>query len=191
MRANSRHDRQQGRQNCSKVRACRPELHCCFLAPRFSLKAVPTSALRDGVTRLLSGDHARALEVWEASTRATHTFITEQDIRALRRSVRYGLTRFRQVHTVRDGNDVAVGFIALGGDKVEMLFVHPDYRATGVGKRLMRFAVDDLGATRVDVNEQNDQALDFYLHLGFRVVGRSEDDGSGQQPYPLLHLNLA
>jgi hypothetical protein len=35
-----------------------------------------------------------------------------------------------------------------------------------------------------------DQALGFYLRLGFEVVGRSELDSNGK-PYPLLHMRLA
>jgi hypothetical protein len=46
-----------------------------------------------------------------------------------------------------------------------------------------------MGATTVDVNEQNPQAVGFYLHIGCEVVGRSELDGMGK-PYPLLHLRL-
>jgi hypothetical protein len=45
------------------------------------------------------------------------------------------------------------------------------------------------GATTLDVNEQNPQAVGFYLHQGFRITGRSPLDGLGK-PYPLLHLAL-
>ena len=51
-------------------------------------------------------------------------------------------------------------------------------------------AIARLGATRVDVNEQNEPALGFYRHLGFAVVGRSALDGQGR-PYPLLHMSIA
>jgi putative acetyltransferase len=44
-----------------------------------------------------------------------------------------------------------------------------------------------LGATQLDVNEQNEQAVGFYRRLGFEVVGRSAEDGLGQ-PFPLLHM---
>ena len=46
------------------------------------------------------------------------------------------------------------------------------------------------GARSVDVNEQNPQALGFYLRLGFVRHGRSPVDGSGK-PFPILHLRLA
>ena len=38
-----------------------------------------------------------------------------------------------------------------------------------------------------DVNEQNVQAVGFYRHMGFVVVGRSPTDDAGR-PYPLLHM---
>ena len=70
---------------------------------------------------------------------------------------------------------------------MEALFVHPCCRHAGVGRRLTRHAVVELGATRVDVNEQNQQAVGFYRRLGFEIEGRSEVDGMGK-PFPLLHL---
>jgi putative acetyltransferase len=50
--------------------------------------------------------------------------------------------------------------------------------------------VTALGATRLDVNEQNDQAVGFYRRMGFAAVGRSERDYTGK-PYPLLHMRLS
>ena len=49
--------------------------------------------------------------------------------------------------------------------------------------------MDDLGATLVDVNEQNEQAVGFYLRLGFVVISRSACDDTGRS-YPILHLQL-
>lgn len=54
---------------------------------------------------------------------------------------------------------------------------------------LATHAINELGATKVDVNEQNEQALGFYQHIGFSVTGRSPVDGQGK-PYPLLHMAL-
>src|SRR5207302_1254534 len=69
------------------------------------------------------------------------------------------------------------------------LFRSPEYRAQGIGRTLLSYAIQERGATTVDVNEQNDQALGFYLRMGFVVVGRSELDSNGK-PYPLLHMRL-
>ena len=62
------------------------------------------------------------------------------------------------------------------------------HRGKGGGRRLVEFAQERFpGALKVDVNEQNPEALKFYEALGFRIVGRSPTDTAGR-PYPLLHL---
>jgi len=71
-----------------------------------------------------------------------------------------------------------------------MLFVRPDCRGRGVGRRLLEHALRRMGATELDVNEQNRQAVGFYTRMGLRVVGRSEVDGMGK-PFPLLHMRFA
>ncbi|MDC9615019.1 GNAT family N-acetyltransferase, partial [Xenorhabdus khoisanae] len=74
--------------------------------------------------------------------------------------------------------------------RVEMLFITPQARGTGVGKMLLEFAIDKLKISELDVNEQNTQGVGFYQHMGFQVFSRSELDGQGN-PFPLLHMKLA
>jgi putative acetyltransferase len=88
---------------------------------------------------------------------------------------------------VRDEGGQVAGFAGVADGKLEALFVHPSWRGKGIGRRLLQHAVNSLGATTLDVNEQNDQAVGFYLRMGFEVAGRSELDSMGQ-PFPLLHL---
>lgn len=145
--------------------------------------------LQPGIFPVLAEDYPRVVEVWEASVRATHHFVAESDIEIFRPIVRDVLP-LQTLVCVRDGAGMVAGYVGVSGEKVEMLFIHPDYRGQGAGRRLMAYAVETLGATEVDVNEQNDQAVGFYLHLGFEVVSRSERDGMGK-PYPILHLRRA
>ena len=146
------------------------------------------SMLREGVSPLRSEDIDQTVEMWEASVRATHHFVAASDIEIFRPIVREVLPTL-PVFCVRDEAGKVVGFIGVRDDDVEMLFIDPAWRGQGVGRRLMEYAIHECGATTVDVNEQNDQALGFYLKMGFEVVGRSELDGMGK-PYPLLHMRL-
>jgi len=133
------------------------------------------------------------LEVWEASVRATHDFLSESDIQFFRPLVLPGLLSLEHLLCVRDVEGRIVAFLGVADGKMEALFVHPSFRRTGLGRRLARHAVVELGAASVDVNEQNQQAVGFYRRLGFEVEGRSEVDSMGK-PFPLLHLrkrNLA
>lgn len=70
-----------------------------------------------------------------------------------------------------------------------MLFIAPQMRGRGIGKLLVNYAVEHQGVWKVDVNEQNEQAVGFYQKMGFSVVGRSPVDNQGK-PYPLLHMEL-
>ena len=134
-------------------------------------------------------DTPRLFEVWEASVRATHDFLDEDAIAALVPLVRDLLATFAPLYCLRDSSGAPYAFIGVADGNIEMLFVHPGHRGDGAGRTLTEFAIGTLGATKVDVNEQNGQAVGFYSHMGFRQAGRSECDPFGH-PYPILHLEL-
>ncbi|MBS4635737.1 MULTISPECIES: GNAT family N-acetyltransferase [Aeromonas] len=135
-------------------------------------------------------DHPTLITIWEASVRASHHFLQEADIAALRPLILEHYFDAVTLNCARVDNGVIVGFIGVAEGNIEMLFVDPGRQGGGVGRLLVADAIHHLGATRVDVNEQNEPALGFYRHLGFEVVGRSALDGQGK-PYPLLHLVLS
>lgn len=72
---------------------------------------------------------------------------------------------------------------------LEMLFIDDNHRGTGIGKKLITYAIDNLQVTKVDVNEQNIQAVGFYKYIGFSIYKRSNLDGEGRG-YPILHMQL-
>ncbi|MFD2248175.1 GNAT family N-acetyltransferase [Pontibacter ruber] len=135
------------------------------------------------------GDYQEITEVWEASVRATHHFLKEEDILFFRPLILNDYLKAVDLYCERDEAGSIVGFLGVADGKIEMLFIHPDSRGKGIGKKLLQFAVDTLHATLVDVNEQNTQAVDFYRHMGFVVEDRSALDSMGK-PYPILHMKL-
>lgn len=134
-------------------------------------------------------DYVEIVAVWEASVRATHDFLTENDIARLKPLVLNKYLDAVDLSCVKNTAGEIVGFIGTQGERIEMLFIEPQYRGNSVGKFLTRYATDELGATKVDVNEQNVRAIGFYEHLGFEIIGRSPFDGQGK-PFPLLHLKI-
>ncbi|WP_432947638.1 GNAT family N-acetyltransferase [Kribbella sp. CA-253562] len=142
------------------------------------------------VSTIAPMEYGRATEIWESSVRATHHFVSENDIAAFRPMVRRAFDEMAQVAGLRSDDGELIGFIGVAEGKVEMLFIDPACRSRGGGKMLLDHARLAFGATSVDVNEQNEQALGFYLHEGCEVVGRSELDSTGR-PYPILHLSMA
>ena len=139
------------------------------------------------ITAATEKDYPEIIDVWEQSVRATHHFLPEeylQQIKTLLPSIFPAV----QIFVAQDNNKIA-GFLGVAEKKIEMLFIHPDSRGKGIGKQLTEFAIHELQANKVDVNEQNEQATGFYQRMGFVVTGREETDGLGK-PYPLLLMEL-
>ena len=136
-----------------------------------------------------NSDYPELARIWEASVRATHEFLPESYILLLKNLV---LTRYLDsvmLVCTKDSSQRITGFAGVAAGKVEMLFIDPLHRGQGLGRQLLRYAIEHMNADELDVNEQNPQALGFYCHQGFEVIGRTEHDGLGR-PYPLLHMRL-
>lgn len=129
---------------------------------------------------------SRFVAIWESAVTATHQFLSPWDILEIKPEVEKALKEIRQLYCCCDG-DTAMGFVGVEKDKVEMLFVDAAVRGRGVGKKLLQYAVNELGARYVNVNEQNEMGVGFYDHMGFHTESRSETDEQGR-PFPILHL---
>ena len=135
-------------------------------------------------------DYDELLRVWEESVRATHDFLPEYDIVELRSVIRDKYFDALKIRCIKNDQGSIQAFIGVSDDNIEMLFVSPSAMNKGYGKHLLNLAVNAWGIKKVDVNEQNPNAVVFYEHFGFKVVSRSSVDGEGK-PYPLLHMKYS
>jgi len=134
-----------------------------------------------------AAEHQDILMLWEDSVRASHDFITEADIDEYRLRISSSLPNLTVFCIEAEG--LIQGFIALSDHKIQLLFVHPRAFRKGFGKRLIAFGIEKHKAWLVDVNAQNQNALSFYLSLGFKVYHKFANDGAGK-PYPVWSLRL-
>lgn len=141
------------------------------------------------VENVLPEYFAEMLDVWENSVRATHDFISEQDIEFFKPIIMEQAFPAVSLKCVKDENGAILGFVGCHENKIEMLFISDHARGQGVGGLLLQYAITNMGATHVDVNEQNPLAVGFYLHKGFTVISRSPLDDMGK-PFPILHMKL-
>lgn len=146
-----------------------------------SIKYVPPSERNNSLLNRLT-------ELWEASVRASHHFLREEDIENLKPYVTEGLANINHLYVAFDA-DVPTAFIGIQDEKIEMLFVSPQYLRKGIGKQLVDMAVKNHQAVFVDVNEQNPGARAFYGKLGFVEFDRMETDSQGN-PFPIIALRL-
>jgi putative acetyltransferase len=129
------------------------------------------------------------LKVWEESVLATHDFLAHDDFKEIKAAVQGIDFNELDVYCLMEGSNV-IGFVGVAMGKVEMLFLSPGVIGKGFGKRLLSFAVRELKADKVDVNEENTWAVEFYKRFGFSVCERTSRDDQGRD-YPLLRMKLA
>jgi len=134
-------------------------------------------------------EYNNVVDVWEASVRATHLFLKEEDIAYYKPLILNTYLDTVELRCCRDEHCKILGFVGVSDGNLEMLFIHPENRGKKIGKALLEYAINHFNVTKVDVNEQNEQAVGFYKHCGFKFIDRSELDASGK-PYPILHLEL-
>jgi putative acetyltransferase len=142
------------------------------------------------IRRAIPADRDVLVDIWLRSVRATHTFLSEEDIQSLLPLARDYLTSNEPEFWVLCTDSGAImGFMGMSGSKMESLFLAPEFHGRGGGRRLVQHAQELRGELTVDVNEQNPAARRFYEACGFVVEGRSELDDAGR-PFPLLHMRL-
>nr|WP_293300771.1 acetyltransferase [Allomuricauda sp.] len=145
--------------------------------------------IKQKIDRIRKTEYKEVVRVWESSVRATHHFLKEEDIEYFKPLILNTYLDAVELRCMRNDENNILGFLGVAEQNLEMLFIDPEHRGKGVGKSLLDYAMENLNVTKVDVNEQNEQAVGFYEHFGFEVIGRSELDSSGK-PYPILHMAL-
>ena len=134
-------------------------------------------------------EYLELIEIWESSVRATHDFLSYENISSLKPLILEHYFDAVDLRIAKNNSNKITGFIGVADCNVEMLFISPDFRNKGVGSLLLKNAIENQSANEVDVNEQNPDAIGFYKHLGFSVIAHSPLDGQGN-PFPLIHMEL-
>lgn len=138
------------------------------------------------IERAAVNDYSRIVNVWESSVKATHHFLKTEDFEYYKKIMPTDFFPNVDLYILRVKKRI-VGFIGVSEENLEMLFVEEDSIGKGYGKILLNYAIQELNVKRLDVNEQNVQAIGFYEKFGFKIAGRSEKD-SMNKDYPILHL---
>ena len=129
------------------------------------------------------------LEVWERSVRATHLFLSADEVAEIKPYVPQALREIPHLVAAWRADGAPAGFLGVDGRKLEMLFLAPEERGKGLGRKLVQYGMERFDIREVTVNEQNPQARGFYERMGFCVCQRSELDEQGR-PYPILKMRL-
>ena len=96
----------------------------------------------------------RLLKVWERSVRATHLFLSDGEINRIKEYVPQALTGIAHLMMAEDEAGRPVAFMGMKDGSLEMLFIAPEERGKGLGKRLLQYGMENYGVRRLAVKEQ-------------------------------------
>lgn len=85
-----------------------------------------------------------------------------------------------------------IGFIAVGHEEIDQLYIHPEHQGHGIGKALLQFAKSRFNRLSLYAFQKNLGARRFYEREGFKTV--SLNDGSRneeKEPDVLFEWNVS
>lgn len=129
------------------------------------------------------------LEVWEDSVKATHLFLSSDDIKDIKEYVPEALKCVSHLVIIENESHQPIAFMGTDNTKLEMLFIKNSERGKGLGKKLLNYGIEKYNINELTVNEQNLNAKGFYEYMGFQTYKRTEVDEQGK-PYPILYMRL-
>lgn len=127
------------------------------------------------------------VSVWEESVKATHLFLSGEEIENIKTYVPEALKQIPHLIIETDEHGQPSAFMGIDNHKLEMLFILPQQRGKGLGRKLIEYAHEIDEIHELTVNEQNPVARGFYEHMGFKVYKRTSLDEQGN-PYPILYM---
>lgn len=129
------------------------------------------------------------LEVWEDSVKATHLFLSNEEIESIKEYVPQAISGVSHLIIMENESHQPIAFMGIEDRKLEMLFIKNNERGKGLGKQLLNYGIENYNVNRLAVNEQNPEAKGFYEYMGFKTYKRTELDEQGN-PYPILYMRL-
>ncbi len=132
---------------------------------------------------------SQLLEVWEDSVKATHLFLSNEEIKNIKEYVPQAISGVSHLVIIENESRGPIAFMGIEGTKLEMLFIKNSERGKGLGKQLLNYGIENYNVNRLAVNEQNPNAKGFYEYMGFKTYKRTKLDEQGNQ-YPILYMRL-
>ncbi|NNE13282.1 MAG: GNAT family N-acetyltransferase [Ilumatobacter sp.] len=127
-----------------------------------------------------ASDLDAVLDVWHAASVIAHSFLPEDFFETERVTIAEQWLPMAEVVVAAD-DDSVLGFLALVGDEVGAIFVHPGHQGRGAGRALMDHARALRGTLELEVFERNAIGRRFYADYGFEPVGESVESRTGER----------
>jgi len=132
-------------------------------------------------------DYDEIMAIWESSVQTGPNALSKKEVAYFKTIIPDTYLPLLDVYIVDEEGPKA--FIGITESNIELLYVAFEARSRGYAKGLVDFVVRECSVTKVDVRDNDPDAVALYKHLGFEEVGRDVISGGDTAGY-MLHLAL-
>ncbi len=126
------------------------------------------------------------IEAWFAASQVATPFLSDEFLAEERDKIRKSYPPKAETW-VFETEDTVAGFIALIGNEVGAIFVHPKLQGRGIGRALMDHAAGLQDSLYLDVFKENAVGCRFYDRYGFRFEREHVHEQTGHLQMRLVY----
>ena len=138
------------------------------------------------IRKYRESDCEALIEVWFAASQVATPFLSDEFLAEERDKIRK-IYLSKAETWVFEIEDTVAGFIALIGNEVGAIFVHPKLQGRGIGRALMDHAAGLRDSLYLDVFKDNAVGCRFYDRYGFRFEREHVHEQSGHSQIRLVY----
>lgn len=135
------------------------------------------------IRKLKNEDINKVMDIWEESTIKAHDFIDKDYWKNNYDTVKNVHIPISDTFVYDDGENIK-GFISIIDDEfIGALFIDVKYRGLGIGSKLINYITSKYGKLNLAVYKENEKAVKFYTHKGFKIIKEQKNEDSGFEEY--------
>ncbi|MEG1004323.1 MAG: N-acetyltransferase [Clostridium sp.] len=135
------------------------------------------------IRKLKNEDINKVMDIWEESTIKAHDFIDKDYWKNNYDTVKNVHIPISDTFVYDDGENIK-GFISIIDDEfIGALFIDVKYQGLGIGSKLINYTTSKYGKLNLAVYKENEKAVKFYTHKGFKIIKEQKNEDSGFEEY--------
>ncbi|MEG2110470.1 MAG: N-acetyltransferase [Clostridium sp.] len=135
------------------------------------------------IRKLKNEDINKVMDIWEESTIKAHDFIDKDYWKNNYDTVKNVYIPISDTFVYDDGENIK-GFISIIDDEfIGALFIDVKYQGLGIGSKLINYTTSKYGKLNLAVYKENEKAVKFYTHKGFKIIKEQKNEDSGFEEY--------
>ena len=105
------------------------------------------------------------LNIWESSVKATHLFLSDDEIKNIKQYVPRAILEIPILVVAKNETGNPIGFMGISDKSLEMLFIEDKSRGFGIGKMLLNYGMENYSVNNLTVNEQNPPSHRDFMNI--------------------------